>query len=88
MEPWIGESMVRVSTIGYLNTVPLTWSLLRQRADKLEFSFTVPSQCAEQVANGQADVGLIPSIEYARIPGLAVLAGVFVVVRSQGGAAQ
>ncbi len=75
--------MVRVSTIGYLNTVPLTWSLLRQRADELEFSFTVPSQCAAQVANGQADVGLIPSIEYARIPGLAVLAGAVIASRTR-----
>ena len=75
--------MVRVSTIAYLNTVPLTWSLLRQRAEELEFSFTVPSQCAEQVANGQADVGLIPSIEYARIPGLAVLAGPVIASRTQ-----
>ncbi len=66
---------IRVSTIGYLNTVPLTWSLLRQPPEHLEFSFTVPSQCAEEVARGRADVGIIPSIEYQRIPGLSVLAG-------------
>ena len=75
--------MVRVSTIEYLNTVPLTWSLLRRGSDKLEFSITVPSQCAEQLARGEADVGLIPSIEYARIPGLAVLAGPAIASRSQ-----
>ena len=83
MPPWIREPMIRVSTIRYLNTVPLIWSLQRQRSDKLELSFTVPSQCAEQVACGQADVGLIPSIEYARIPGLAVLAGPAIASRTQ-----
>ncbi len=66
---------IRVSSIGYLNTVPLTWSLLRQRPPNLEFSFTVPSQCADDVARGRAEVGIIPSIEYQRIPGLSVLAG-------------
>jgi chorismate dehydratase len=74
---------VRVSTISYLNTVPLTWSLLRQPPPNLEFIFTVPSQCAEQMARGEADVGIIPSIEYQRIPGLAVLAGPAIASRTR-----
>lgn len=55
--------------------MPLTWSLLRQPPGNMEFSFAVPSQCAQEVAGGRADVGIIPSIEYQRIPGLAMLAG-------------
>lgn len=66
---------IRVSTIAYLNTVPLTRSLLRETPDGMEFSFTVPSRCAEEVAAGRADVGIIPSIEYQRVPGLVALAG-------------
>ncbi len=77
------DRRVRVSTIEYLNTVPLTWSLLRERPPNLEFSFTVPSQCADDVAAGRADAGIIPSIEYQRIPGLAVLAGPGIVSREQ-----
>jgi chorismate dehydratase len=40
----------------------------------MEFSYTLPSACAEELAGGWADVGIIPSIEYQRIPGLAILA--------------
>lgn len=66
---------LRVSTIAYLNTVPLTWSLLRQPPENLDFHSTVPSDCARELEHGRADIGLIPAIEYQRIPGLAVLAG-------------
>ena len=41
----------------------------------MEFHFSVPSQCADELAGGQADIGIIPSIEYQRIPRLSVLAG-------------
>jgi chorismate dehydratase len=67
--------LIRVSTIAYLNTVPLTRSLLRQPPEGMEFHFSVPSRCAEELAGGQADIGIIPSIEYQRIPRLSVLAG-------------
>lgn len=36
-------------------------------------SFTVPSQCAEALRAGAADIAIIPAIEYQRIPGLVVL---------------
>jgi len=45
----------------------------RKLAESFEFSYTVPSQCAEQLLAGTADIGIIPSITYATIPGLAVL---------------
>ena len=66
---------VRVSIISYLNTAPLVWPLLRDRPPELEFDFTVPSRCADDLAAGLVDVGIIPSIEYQRIPDLVVLAG-------------
>lgn len=74
---------IRVSTIEFLNTVPLTWSLLREQPPELEFLFTVPSKCAEQVASSEAEVGIIPSIEYQRIEGLSVLAGPGIVSRER-----
>ncbi len=66
---------LRVSTIAYLNTVPLTWTLRRDPPPNLDFHYTVPSQCAREIQTGRADIGIIPSIEYQRIPGLAVLSG-------------
>jgi chorismate dehydratase len=32
-----------------------------------------PARCAEQLANGEADIGLIPTVEYQRIPNLLVI---------------
>jgi chorismate dehydratase len=39
----------------------------------VDISYTVPSQCAQALQDGTADIGIIPSIAFATIPGLAVL---------------
>ena len=68
--------MVRVSAISFLNTVPLLRGFDRTTtAEKrdLEVWFTTPAECADQLRVGVADVGLIPAIEYQRIPGLVVV---------------
>lgn len=58
----------------YLNTAPLVWGFTNgPLAGKYDLSFTVPSQCAEALRAGTADIALIPAIEYQRIPGLVVL---------------
>jgi len=65
---------VRISIVEYLNTAPLvrgfTHGPLR---GKYELSFTVPSQCAEALRSGAADVAIIPAIEYHRIADLVIL---------------
>jgi chorismate dehydratase len=65
---------LRISIVQYLNTAPLvrgfTHGPLR---GKYELSFTVPSQCAEALRSGAADVAIIPAIEYQRIANLVVL---------------
>ena len=72
-------SRLRISAISFLNTAPLMWDFEHpeQAGLKLgasfEFAYTVPSQCAQQLADGTADIGIIPSITYATIPNLAVL---------------
>ncbi len=59
---------LRISVVQYLNTAPLvrgfTHGSLR---GKYDLSFTVPSQCAEALRTGAADVAIIPAIEYQRI---------------------
>lgn len=42
-------------------------------SQQFEFSYTVPSKCAQALLEGTADIGIIPSITYATIPGLAIL---------------
>ena len=67
---------LRVSIVQYLNTAPLVWGFTHGPLQgRYDLSFTVPSQCAQQLAAGEADVAIIPAIEYQRIPGLVALPG-------------
>jgi chorismate dehydratase len=43
----------------------------------------MPSVCADKLARGEADVGLIPSIEYQRIPGLRIVPGLGIAASSE-----
>ncbi|MGB9463635.1 MAG: menaquinone biosynthesis protein [Candidatus Acidiferrum sp.] len=65
---------LRISIVKYLNTAPLVWGFTNgPLAGKYDLSFTVPSQCAEALRTGAADIAIIPAIEYQRIPNLVVL---------------
>jgi chorismate dehydratase len=65
---------LRISIVQYLNTAPLVWGFTNgPLRGKYDLSFTVPSQCAEQLRAGQADVAIIPAIEYQRIDDLVIL---------------
>jgi chorismate dehydratase len=80
-------SKLRVSIVEYLNAAPLVWGFTDgPLAGKYDLSFTVPSQCAEQLRRGDADLGIIPSIEYQRMDGVVALPGMAIasknVVRS------
>ena len=54
--------------VSYLNTVPLVWGLLKDPAQGQIFDlrFAVPSACADQLASGEADIGIVPVIEMER----------------------
>ena len=65
---------LRISIVQYLNTAPLVWGFTNgPLRGKYDLSFTVPSQCAEQLRTGQADIAIIPAIEYQRIDDVAIL---------------
>jgi chorismate dehydratase len=67
-------SKLRISIVQYLNTAPLVWGFTNGALrGKYELSFTVPSQCAEDLRNGAADIAIIPAIEYQRIDNLLIL---------------
>ena len=67
-------SKLRISIVEYLNTAPLVWGFTDgPLKGKYELSFTVPSQCAEALRRGEADVAIIPAVEYQRIENLVVL---------------
>lgn len=65
---------LRISIVQYLNTAPLVWGFTHgPLAGKYDLSFTVPSQCAEALRADEADIAIIPAIEYQRIPRLVLL---------------
>src|ERR1700683_2381713 len=61
------QRRIRVGAVSYLNTKPLVYGLERL-APPAELGLDVPSRLAEQLAAGQLDVALIPSIEFFQDP--------------------
>ena len=75
---------LRISIVQYLNTAPLVWSFTNgPLRGKYDLSFTVPSQCAEQLRAGNADVAIIPAIEYQRIDDLVILPDMAIASKKQ-----
>lgn len=67
---------LRVGIVDFLNSRPLAWGFLTGRMPaELEASYHPPARVADLLAAGELDVGLVPSIELQRIPGLRVLPG-------------
>ena len=61
--------------VSFLNTVPLVWGMLHgPQRDHVNLEFRLPSACAARMSAGEADVGLVPSIEAAR-QGLEIIPG-------------
>lgn len=57
----------RVCAVSYLNTVPLVWGIEHgAQRDIFEMNYALPSECADQLASGDADIGIVPVIEMAR----------------------
>ena len=68
---------MRISAISYLNTAPLMWDFEHGEAGKqFDISYTTPSRCAEELDEGTAEIGIIPSFAYAKIPELRILPGI------------
>ena len=69
-------SPVRLGAVHYLNVRPLVYGLANDPAFALRFD--APSVCAVLLRDGDIDLGMIPSIEYARgddyriVPGLSI----------------
>jgi len=72
----------KISIVKYLNAVPLAWGILEGRhPDLFDPVLHTPSECADQLQQGKVDIGLIPSIEFQRIPGAKVVPGPVVASR-------
>ncbi len=69
---------LRVCAVSYLNTAPLVWGMLHgEQKGLFDLRFRVPAECADMVASGAADVGIIPSFEligreFGIVPGVGI----------------
>jgi chorismate dehydratase len=72
------SSKLRVCAVSYLNTTPLVWGMLHgPQRGLFDLDFQIPAKCADQVASGAADIGIIPCFELTRqeleiIPGTGI----------------
>lgn len=65
---------LRISVVQYLNTAPLVYGFTHgPLRGKYDLSFTIPSQCADDLRDGRADIAIIPAIEFQRVDNLVLL---------------
>jgi chorismate dehydratase len=69
-------SKLRIGIVHYVNSRPLSRGLLRDEPGGWFVCEPLPpATIADRLRDGSLDVGLVPSIELARIPGLVVVPG-------------
>jgi chorismate dehydratase len=75
---------LRVGIVNFLNSKPLAWGFLKgHHADLFAPSYHPPALVARLLAQGNLDIGLIPSIEVQRIPNLRVLPDMCIAARHE-----
>jgi predicted solute-binding protein len=58
----------RVCAVSYLNTVPLVWGFEHgPQRGMFDLTYRVPSACADDLAAGRADIGIVPCAELERL---------------------
>jgi chorismate dehydratase len=71
---------LRMAAIHFLNPAPLMWDFEHEprRSDlrlRYQIGYTTPSGCAEELALGEADLGLVPVAAHANTPSLLIVPG-------------
>ena len=82
------DARLRIAAIGFLNPAPLMWDfehppLDAPLASKYQIDRMSPSECADRLAAGTADIGLIPIAALATNPGLRILPGCTIASRGR-----
>jgi len=73
-------SRLRIAAIRFLNPAPLMWDfehppLNSELASRYQVDWMLPSECADRLADGTADIGLVPIASLALNPRLRILPG-------------
>jgi predicted solute-binding protein len=72
------HNRLKVCAVSYLNTVPLIWGMLHGRQQGLfDLLYRLPAECADLLAAGEVDVGILPCFELLRqdlgtVPGVGI----------------
>jgi chorismate dehydratase len=79
---------LRIAAISFLNTAPLMWDfqhppLDASLASRYQIDWMLPSECADRLASGMADIGLVPIAALATTPGLRILPGCTIASKSR-----
>ncbi len=74
------EARLRIAAIGFLNPAPLMWDfehspLSEVLATRYRIDRMTPSECADRLISGEADIGLIPIAALPASPQLRILPG-------------
>jgi chorismate dehydratase len=74
------DKRLRIAAINFLNPAPLMWDfehppLNSQLARRYQIDRMSPSECADRLATGNADIGLVPIASLAANPKLRILPG-------------
>jgi chorismate dehydratase len=82
------DQHLRIAAIRFLNPAPLMWDfehapLRQQLAARYSINWMLPSECADQLASGAVDIGLVPIAALATAPGLHVLPGCTIASKGQ-----
>lgn len=83
----IFERRLRIAAIRFLNPAPLMWDfehppLNEPLSRRYQLDWMLPSECADRLASGDAEIGLIPIAALASNPNLKILPGC--VIASKG----
>lgn len=79
----IQPPLPKVCAVSYLNTTPLIWGLQNTAlGQQVDLTSALPSECADRVREGKADIGILPVVEIER-QGLQWLPGVGIACRGE-----
>jgi chorismate dehydratase len=76
----LDRALIRVAAIRFVNPAPLMWDFEHPpESDRLgrryHIDWMLPAECADRLATGAADIGLVPIAALAVTPGLRILPG-------------
>jgi len=79
---------LRIAAIDFLNPAPLMWDFEHPPLDgplatRYQIDRMLPAECANRLASGTADIGLVPIAALANHPGLRILPGCVIAAKGR-----